>query len=203
MTRWELDNSCLVFQHTANMEEGKAFKRSFPPCFLQLAERQEIVGFLLHSILGPVGQGRRQQWGSVPVFVLLGNQASTLPSGKTLGGSQPAEALRLPVLSPASQVPGLGLRRSQRRKDGIRGVLSAKETGQDWVESSREPPEPHQGLQANIWHHPSRPDSPVQSSWKQTVFSLLKGETQAILFCSEEENPPEPQCFKGGKVCRL
>lgn len=130
MTRWDLDNSCLVFQHTANMEEGKAFKQSFPPRFLQLAERQEIVGFLLHSILGPVGRGRRQQWGSVRVFVLLGNQART-PSGKTLGGSQPAEALRLPVLSPASQAPGLGLGRSQRRKDGTRGVLSATETGQD------------------------------------------------------------------------
>lgn len=72
--------------------------------------------------------------------------------GKHSGVPQPAEAVRLPVLSPASQAASLWLGRSQRRTDGTRGALSATATGQDWTDrvgSLRELREPHQGLQAN------------------------------------------------------
>lgn len=72
----------------------------FSPCFLQLAECQEIMGFLLHSILGSVGWGRLQQRElCVCVFVLLGNAARTW-SGKTLGVPKQTQAVRLPVSRP-------------------------------------------------------------------------------------------------------
>lgn len=89
MTRWDLDNSCPVFHHTANMEERRAFKRSFPPSLPPACGVSGNRGFPAAFHIRISGPGRRQQWGSVRVFGLLGNQARTR-RGKTLGVLQSA-----------------------------------------------------------------------------------------------------------------
>lgn len=90
MTRWDLGNSCPVSHRTANMEERRAFKRSLPPSLPPACGVSGNCGFPAAFHIRISGPGRRQQWGSVRVFGLLGNQARTR-RGKTLGVLQSAK----------------------------------------------------------------------------------------------------------------
>lgn len=140
-TRWNFAKSSPFSTSHLTWRKAELFN-GVSPCFLQLAECQEIMGFLLHSILGSVGRGRLQQWElCVCVFVLLGNAARTW-SGKTPGVPLQTQAVRLPVSSTAGEAVCLWLAGKKLTKGWKLGRTVCHRNRGNGLSEQREPHQP-------------------------------------------------------------
>lgn len=140
-TRWNIAESSPFSTSHLTWRKAGLFNGVFP-LLPSACECQEIMGFLLHSILGSVGWGRLQQWElCVCVFVLLGNAARTW-SGKTLGVPLQTQAVRLPVSSTAGEAVCLWLAGKGLTKGWKLGSTVCHRNGNGLSEQR----EPHQPL---------------------------------------------------------